>query len=163
VRSARALGATIAEFPLTLDAARTARSLGLRTVLGAPNAVRGRSTSPGNVTVAQAVADGSCDILCSDYLPSALLGAPFALAECQALALPAAVAMTTTAPAAVLGVASPPLAVGRPLDAVAVARGGAHLHAVARWREGRIVHIRRAAATATTLQRVAGGSSRGWD
>lgn len=145
VRAAHALGATIAEFPLTPEAARTASSLGLRTVLGAPNAVRGRSTSPGNVTVAQAVSDGTCDILCSDYLPSAMLAAPFALADRGDLTLEAAVAMTTSAPAAVAGLASPVLAVGQPLDAVAVARDGAAAQAVACWRQGRLVHLRRPA------------------
>lgn len=146
VRGAHALGATVAEFPLTVEAARTARALGLRTVLGAPNAVRGRSTSPGNLTVAEAVALGVCDVLCSDYLPSALLAAPFALADRGALTLAAAVAMTTTAPAEVVGVASPPIAVGRPLDAIAVARAGSSSQAVARWRDGRIVHLRHLAA-----------------
>lgn len=161
VRAAHALGATIAEFPLTLEAARAARSLGLCTVLGAPNAVRGRSTSPGNVTVAEAISAGVCDVLCSDYLPSAILAAPFALAERAAMRLEAAVAMTTTAPAAVIGIASPVIAVGRRLDAVAVAREGAAAHAVARWREGRLVHLRRPPAAVADHRGLAHGADAG--
>ncbi len=48
-RSSNAVGATIAEFPLTLAAAQTARDLGNPIVMGAPNALRGLSTS-GNVS-----------------------------------------------------------------------------------------------------------------
>ena len=33
------------------------------------------------MTVAEAVCEGVCDVLCSDYLPSAILAAPFALAD----------------------------------------------------------------------------------
>jgi alpha-D-ribose 1-methylphosphonate 5-triphosphate diphosphatase len=137
------LGAAIAEFPLTLEAAEAAQASGLRAVLGAPNAVRGRSTSPGNVTVAEAVAAGACDILCSDYLPSALLRAPFVLAGRHGVSLAQAVEMTTTAPARALGMTPAAIAVGRPLDAVAVAQHGGAAQAVALWRDGRLVHLRR--------------------
>ena len=74
-------GARVAEFPLTMDAARRAHELGMHVVLGAPNALRGRSTSSGNVLAADAVTAGFCDVLCSDYLPSSLQSAPHALAR----------------------------------------------------------------------------------
>jgi len=147
VRDAARLGAQIAEFPLSLEAAEAARRRGLLIVLGAPNAVRGRSTAPGNLLVADAVAAGVLDVLCSDYLPSALLRAPFVLADRDGLPLADAVALTTTAPARAIGFAPPAIAMGRPLDAVAVALGeGGWAHAVALWRAGRLVHLRRAAA-----------------
>lgn len=149
IRAGRDLGAQVAEFPLSAEAAAAARRWGLRTVLGAPNAVRGRSTSPGNLTVVEAVEAGLCDVLCSDYLPSALLGAPFVLAERHGLPLAAGLAMTTSTPGAVLGLGRPSIAVGRPLDAVAVARHGTTVQAVGHWRRGRLVHLRRPRMLAT--------------
>lgn len=145
VRDGHRLGAAIAEFPLSLEAARVARDLGLVTVLGAPNAVRGRSTSSGNLLVADAVAAGVCDVLCSDYLPSAMLRAPFVLAERDGVPLADAVALTTSAPARALGRPAPLIAVGRPLEAVAVVHHDTAAQAVALWRDGRLVHLRRTA------------------
>jgi alpha-D-ribose 1-methylphosphonate 5-triphosphate diphosphatase len=142
VRSAKALGAAIAEFPLSLGTAHAARDLGLVTVLGAPNAVRGRSTAAGNVLVSDAVAADACDALCSDYLPSALLRAPFVLAERDGVPLGDALALTTTAPARALGCAPPVIAAGRPLDAVAILRTPTSAQAVALWRDGRLIHLR---------------------
>jgi alpha-D-ribose 1-methylphosphonate 5-triphosphate diphosphatase len=55
VRAGAELGATIAEFPLTMEAARAANEHGMITVLGAPNVVRGRSTSPGNLLASDAI------------------------------------------------------------------------------------------------------------
>ncbi len=147
VHAAAGIGVTIAEFPLSVDAAEAARSLGIATVLGAPNVVRGRSTAPGNVLAADAVTAGLCDALCSDYLPSALLGAPFVLADRHDVALDVALALTTSMPAGLLGLSAPVIAEGRPLDAVLVAREGDAVQAVAMWRDGQLVHLRRSART----------------
>ncbi|EKF21109.1 hypothetical protein C731_4914 [Mycolicibacterium hassiacum DSM 44199] len=138
-------GARIAEFPLTLDAARRARRLGMHVVLGAPNAVRGRSTSPGNVLAADAVAAGLCDILCSDYLPSALPAAPHALAAAGAASLGSAIDVISTHPAAVLGRPEPVIEVGRPLTATLRRRHGGVDVGVALWRDGRLVFARESA------------------
>jgi alpha-D-ribose 1-methylphosphonate 5-triphosphate diphosphatase len=80
-------------------------------VLGAPNALRGRSTSTGNVLAADAIAAGVCDVLCSDYLPSALHSATHALAD-RGVPLSAGVDLVSTNPAAVLGAPSPGIEVG---------------------------------------------------
>lgn len=74
IKQATLWNAQIAEFPTTVEAARAARSAGLRTVCGAPNALRGASHS-GNVSASELVSLGLCDGLASDYLPSALIGA----------------------------------------------------------------------------------------
>ncbi|MDN5857748.1 MAG: alpha-D-ribose 1-methylphosphonate 5-triphosphate diphosphatase [Pseudonocardia sp.] len=142
VEQSHALGATVAEFPLTVAAARRARELGMATVLGAPNAVRGRSTAPGNLLVADAVAGGLCDVLCSDYLPGALLAAPFALAGGDTDRLASLVDLVAAHPATALGLCVPRIAVGRPLDAVLVELVGALPMPVATWRRGRLVHRR---------------------
>jgi alpha-D-ribose 1-methylphosphonate 5-triphosphate diphosphatase len=72
IEEARAFGATLAEFPTTLEAARAARAHGLRVVAGAPNLVRGGSHS-GNVSVHEIAAVGLVDILSSDYVPTSLV------------------------------------------------------------------------------------------
>lgn len=146
VEDAAALGATVAEFPLTLDAAVRAGELGLLRVLGAPNAVRGRSTAPGNVLVADAVTAGTCDVLCSDYLPSALGRAPFALAAAGVAPLARTVDLVAAAPAAALGLPVRRIEIGRPLDAALWSwRAGAHV-GIALWRDGRLVWSRNPAA-----------------
>ncbi|MGO8692639.1 MAG: phosphonate metabolism protein PhnM [Rectinemataceae bacterium] len=94
----RGFGATISEFPITIEVAREARKLGMRTVVGAPNVLLGGSHS-GNLSAAAAVQEGCVDILCSDYYPAALLHAVFRLAEMPGLGLPAAARLATLNPA----------------------------------------------------------------
>jgi alpha-D-ribose 1-methylphosphonate 5-triphosphate diphosphatase len=67
-------GATLAEFPLSLEAAQAARESGMKTLLGAPNIVRGRSSGNG-LRAIDAIAAGLCDIVTSDYAPYTLLPA----------------------------------------------------------------------------------------
>lgn len=154
VQEAFDFGARVAEFPLTMAAARHAHSLGMHVVLGAPNAVRGRSTSEGNVLAVEAAEAGLCDVLCSDYLPSALQAAPYALVRDTSLSLSAAVDMISTNPAAVLGLPDPVIEVGKPLsgslrrlqpgpsgDSTPVAQVG-----MALWRDGRMVFGRESEA-----------------
>lgn len=138
------LGARVAEFPLTMEAARRADELGMHVVLGAPNATRGRSTSSGNILASDAVAAGVCDILCSDYLPSSLQTAPQVLAQRGHVPLAKAVDLISTNPAAVLGLAPVTIEVGRPLTAslrrFTSSRGDVTSHVgVALWRDGRLV------------------------
>lgn len=142
VDDAFALGARIAEFPLTLEAAHHARRLGMPTILGAPNAVRGRSTSAGNLLVADAVAAGACDVLCSDYLPSSLQEAPHALVGRGGIDLNDAVDLVAANPAAVIGVAAPSIAVGVPLTASLRRRVGSLHVGVEMWRAGSLVYQR---------------------
>jgi alpha-D-ribose 1-methylphosphonate 5-triphosphate diphosphatase len=94
----RGLGATISEFPITIEAAREARRLGMRTAIGAPNVLLGGSHS-GNLSAKEAVLDGSADILCSDYYPAALLHAVFMLAGEPGIGLAAAARLATLNPA----------------------------------------------------------------
>lgn len=75
----RALGARVSEFPMTEDTARAARNAGEHTILGAPNVLRGGSHN-GAMDATQAVLDGLCSVLTSDYYYPATLLAPFKLA-----------------------------------------------------------------------------------
>jgi alpha-D-ribose 1-methylphosphonate 5-triphosphate diphosphatase len=150
IDQAFALGARVAEFPLTMAAAERAHALGMRVVLGAPNALRGRSTSSGNVLAADAIAAGVCDVLCSDYLPSAMHSAPHVLARDHNVALTHAIDLVSTNPAEILGLAPVTIDVGRPLTAslrrvqyfaTGSAEEVAHV-GTALWRDGRLVFSR---------------------
>lgn len=72
------MGISISEFPITLEVAKYAHKLGLKTVAGAPNVVLGGSHS-GNLAAHEAISNKVIDILCSDYYPAALLHSVFKL------------------------------------------------------------------------------------
>ncbi|MEO0783846.1 MAG: alpha-D-ribose 1-methylphosphonate 5-triphosphate diphosphatase [Pseudomonadota bacterium] len=96
------VGARIAEFPLTVAAAETARSLGNSIMMGAPNALRGKSATA-NVSARELIGQGLCDALVSDYYYPALLHAPFALVRDDVTELQTAWGLVSSGPAAALG------------------------------------------------------------
>lgn len=102
VQFAHDWGAAVAEFPVTVEAARRARELGMPVVMGAPNVMRGGSHS-GNVSAEEMVSMGLCTSLASDYLPASLLAAVFALVDRGVCSLPEAVRLGTAGPAEVVG------------------------------------------------------------
>ncbi len=131
-----AMGATISEFPVTLEAARASRSLGLSTLFGAPNVLRGRSQS-GSVRAMDAVLDGCADCLCGDYSSAALLPAVMKLPDLTVLALPKAVAMATLNPARAAGLHDRgEIAVGKRADLVAVSFDSGSPQAETVWVQG---------------------------
>ncbi|HBQ22521.1 MAG TPA: phosphonate metabolism protein PhnM [Alphaproteobacteria bacterium] len=73
-------GATIAEFPTTIDAAKRCREANQAIIMGAPNLIRGGSHS-GNVAARNLAEHGLLDILSSDYVPAALLMSAWKLAN----------------------------------------------------------------------------------
>ncbi|MBD2027503.1 phosphonate metabolism protein PhnM [Leptolyngbya sp. FACHB-711] len=76
VQEAVESGATIAEFPTTLDAAKEAHQQGLQILMGAPNLVLGGSHS-GNVSAMDLIERQLVDLISSDYVPQSLLQAMF--------------------------------------------------------------------------------------
>ncbi|HWL12160.1 MAG TPA: alpha-D-ribose 1-methylphosphonate 5-triphosphate diphosphatase, partial [Ureibacillus sp.] len=68
----KSYGTTISEFPITLDVAKAAKQLNLKTIAGAPNILLGGSHS-GNLSAAEAIQARVIDIICSDYYPPAML------------------------------------------------------------------------------------------
>lgn len=102
VRQAHAEGASMSEFPTTVEAARTAHELGLLTVMGGPNVVRGGSHS-GNVAAAELARHGLLDILSSDYVPGSLFSGVMRLVDDGLMSLPQAVATVTRNPARATG------------------------------------------------------------
>jgi alpha-D-ribose 1-methylphosphonate 5-triphosphate diphosphatase len=144
VHQAHAEGASMSEFPTTLAAAQKAHELGLLTVMGGPNVVRGGSHS-GNVAASELAKAGLLDILSSDYVPGSLLSGVMRLVDDGLMALPQAVATVTRHPAMATGLNDRgSLAPGLRADLVQVKlvdlSSGAR-QAVVRgvWREGRRV------------------------
>ena len=97
----RAKGSRLSEFPKTLATAQAARAHREEVVMGAPNVLRGRSQF-GWVSAAEAVAEGACTVLVSDYYYPALLQAPFRLAA-NGLDLAAAWRLISANPARAAG------------------------------------------------------------
>jgi alpha-D-ribose 1-methylphosphonate 5-triphosphate diphosphatase len=84
------LGARISEFPVDVDTARRARERGMTIIVGAPNIVRGGSSS-GNQSAAELFSLGLADAICADYHSPSMLPAAFRLVDDGILDLPAAV------------------------------------------------------------------------
>ena len=92
-------GATIAEFPVTLDAALHSRDQSMSVIMGAPNLLRGGSHS-GNVSVAEIAKAEALDALASDYLPLSMLRGAFLLTRAPfTRSIAEAVHTVATAPA----------------------------------------------------------------
>jgi alpha-D-ribose 1-methylphosphonate 5-triphosphate diphosphatase len=102
VQQAHTEGASMSEFPTTLQAAQTARALGLLNVMGGPNVVRGGSHS-GNVAASDLARHDLLDIISSDYVPGSLISAVSRLVNDEILTLPKAVACVTCNPARATG------------------------------------------------------------
>lgn len=98
VREAIENGATIAEFPTTLEAATEAHKKGLSILMGAPNVVLGGSHS-GNISAMELVQKNQVDILSSDYAPHSLLQAVFMIADQMNQPLYEAIKLVTSHPA----------------------------------------------------------------
>jgi alpha-D-ribose 1-methylphosphonate 5-triphosphate diphosphatase len=136
VADAAALGIALSEFPTTHAAAAAARRHRLRSVMGAPNIVRGGSHS-GNVSAMALARAGLLDILSSDYVPASLLHAAFLMAAEGAMTLPEAVACVTRTPARAIGLDDRgEIARGLRADLVRVAEAAAAPVVRAVWRGG---------------------------
>ncbi|WP_136650286.1 alpha-D-ribose 1-methylphosphonate 5-triphosphate diphosphatase [Paracoccus aeridis] len=97
VATSAAYGIRLAEFPTTMEAADACRDHGIRTIMGAPNLVRGGSHS-GNAAAADLARADRLDILSSDYVPASLLAGAAILGGIWD-DLPRAIATVTANPA----------------------------------------------------------------
>jgi alpha-D-ribose 1-methylphosphonate 5-triphosphate diphosphatase len=134
-------GIAISEFPIDIATAKLARERGLPTCLGAPNLVRG-SSQGGNLSVREALAAGCGDILCSDYLPLAILHAVFLASDLGLRTLPESVAMATLSPARAVGIGGDTgsIETGKAADLLLVERRHGHPDVLRTWVEGREVY-----------------------
>jgi alpha-D-ribose 1-methylphosphonate 5-triphosphate diphosphatase len=138
IAEAAAEGVIIAEFPTTLEAARSARQCGIHVLMGAPNLVLGGSHS-GNVSTLAMARHRLLNTLSSDYVPASLLVGAFVLHRKAGYSLPEAIATVSAEPAATVGLDDRgEIAAGKRADLVRV-REGAHSVPLIRgvWREGR--------------------------
>jgi alpha-D-ribose 1-methylphosphonate 5-triphosphate diphosphatase len=87
VRWVHGMGVQISEFPVSLEAAKTARALGMNVLMGAPNIIFGRSLSD-NLSGRDAIAAHCCNLIGSDYSPSSLLHAVFKMNQLGLGSLP---------------------------------------------------------------------------
>lgn len=140
VNEAIADGVAIAEFPTTKEAADAAHANGLAVLMGAPNVVRGGSHS-GNISAAEVAANGTLDVLSSDYVPTSLLNAVFALPDLvEGFELPQALRLVTMNPAKAAGLNDRgEIAIGKRADLVQVASTEHHPVVRRVWRDGQRV------------------------
>jgi len=133
----RALGMTISEFPVTLEAARAAHATGMPIIGGAPNVVAGKSHA-GGLSMRALAAEGIVTILSSDYIPASLLHAAFLLArDPVAMPLARAVALASRNPAAQFGLGDRgTIEIGRRADLIHVSLRDATPLVRAAWRGG---------------------------
>ncbi|MDO5659021.1 MAG: alpha-D-ribose 1-methylphosphonate 5-triphosphate diphosphatase [Paracoccus sp. (in: a-proteobacteria)] len=101
VETSAGYGIRLAEFPTTLEAAQACHDHGIAVIMGAPNLIRGGSHT-GNIAAADLARAGLLDIISSDYVPAALIGAAFRLAAIWD-DLPRAMATVTRNPARAAG------------------------------------------------------------
>lgn len=99
---ARSLGVTVAEFPVTMEAANYARESGMQTVFGTPNLIRGGSHA-GNMRVEDLLRAELVDILCLDYSPMCSLLALFKASEITGKPLSEIAKMFSLNPARAVG------------------------------------------------------------
>ncbi|MEX2643189.1 MAG: alpha-D-ribose 1-methylphosphonate 5-triphosphate diphosphatase [Acetobacterales bacterium] len=139
VEQAAAEGITIAEFPVTMEAARASRKHRMMIIHGAPNVVRGGSHND-NVSAMDLARNDCLDVVASDYVPSSMLLASFKLHDQLGIPLPDAVAKVTANAAESVGLDDRgQIAVGRRADLVRVAVDEEVPFARRTWREGQRV------------------------
>lgn len=97
------MGIRLSEFPVKLAAARSAMDLGMHVLMGAPNILRGNSLTD-NLSGREAVQQGCCNIIGSDYSPAMMLHALFILHRLNAGPLNELVKMVSYNPAKALGI-----------------------------------------------------------
>lgn len=99
IKTAVELGCHIAEFPVSDEAAQTAKEMNMVTIMGGPNFVRGRSHGD-NASARDVAMRGHLDALCSDYVPLSMIRAAFMLTEAPFdWPLEKAISMVAEAPA----------------------------------------------------------------
>ncbi len=120
----RALGMHVCEFPLALDVAEEAVANGEHVIMGGPNVIRGGSHM-GAMSAEDAVRDGLCNVLASDYYYPSLLHAAERLVERGVQTLNAAWSLVSTNAAIAMALDDRgTIEVGRRADLVVLDRSG---------------------------------------
>jgi alpha-D-ribose 1-methylphosphonate 5-triphosphate diphosphatase len=90
-------GITASEFPVTMEAVKTAKENNFMVFMGAPNLMRDRSTNS-HIKASDTLQNGTCDGLISDYYPECLIQAPFIAYRRYSIELDDALKLVTTQP-----------------------------------------------------------------
>lgn len=139
VHEAAEEGITISEFPTTVEAAKLAREKGMKTIMGAPNVVKGGSHS-GNASAQDLAQAGHLDGLASDYVPISMLHSAFILRDKLGLGMPDAMSMVSATPARVAGLDDRgEIVEGKRADLIRVREHDGFPVVMGVWREGRPV------------------------
>ena len=116
----RSLGIRVCEFPLAPEVAVDAVANGEHVVMGGPNVIRGGSHT-GAMSAEDAIGDGICTVLASDYFYPSLLHAAERLVERGVRSLGEAWSLISTNPAAAMGLDDRgAIEVGRRADLVVI-------------------------------------------
>ena len=100
----RTLGITVCEFPLSAEVAGDAKANGEHVIMGGPNVIRGGSHT-GAMSAEDAIRDGLCSVLASDYYYPSLFHAAQRLVERGVLDLAHAWRLISTNAAEAMGLA----------------------------------------------------------
>jgi alpha-D-ribose 1-methylphosphonate 5-triphosphate diphosphatase len=145
-------GASLCEMPVSIEAARKAKELGMLVCMGAPNYYRGGSHC-GNLSCQDALAEGLVDILCSDYHFPSLLACAMRMAE-SGSPLWSAMKLLTSNPARHLRLDAEigSIEVGKRADLIAFHPHNGYADLSHVWVRGRtMLHIGRAGTGRTAL------------
>ncbi len=129
----RGLGMSVCEFPLDPEVAADAVANGEHVILGGPNVIRGGSHT-GALSAEDAIRDGLCTVLASDYYYPSLLHAAERLVDRGVLSLNDAWGLVSRNPAAAMGLPDRgTLEAGRRADVVVIDGSGPWrlVHAIA--------------------------------
>ncbi|MEO0798750.1 MAG: alpha-D-ribose 1-methylphosphonate 5-triphosphate diphosphatase [Pseudomonadota bacterium] len=140
-RRYRVIGASICEFPLAPEVAANAISNAEAVVLGGPNVIRGGSHT-GALSAEDAIRDGLCTVLASDYYYPSLFHAAERLVARGVLPLAEAWALVSTNAAAAMGLSDRgKLAPGCRADCVLADTCGSEWRLVATIAAGRLTRL----------------------
>ncbi|MBN1227829.1 MAG: alpha-D-ribose 1-methylphosphonate 5-triphosphate diphosphatase [Deltaproteobacteria bacterium] len=135
------LGVSASEFPVTIEAAKAAKSKNMHVFMGAPNILRGQSAN-GHLRALDTIAAGLCDGLVSDYYPECLIQAPFIASRECSLSLHETLKLVTSNPGTYLmpeggaGLIKP----GFPADLIVIDTAGPWPQVLQTWVSGRCVY-----------------------
>ncbi|QER41866.1 alpha-D-ribose 1-methylphosphonate 5-triphosphate diphosphatase [Thermodesulfobacterium sp. TA1] len=133
-------GITVSEFPTSIEAAKTAKELGMTVCVGSPNALRGLSHH-GNLSARELIKLGYANILCSDYTPSTLIQAIFKLSTEDILPLHEAIKLATLNPAKAVNLDKKgSIEEGKDADLILVKMEESFARVVMTMREGRVIY-----------------------
>jgi alpha-D-ribose 1-methylphosphonate 5-triphosphate diphosphatase len=140
IATMNSIGADISEFPINLESAHEAKRLGMSTIFGAPNIIRGKSQS-GSMKAMDAIHEKVADCLCADYAPATLIVAVMRIFDQTDLSLPEVISLVTSNPAKAAKLHDRgSIAVGKRADLIAIEKPGGLPQISDVWVNGKAVY-----------------------